>query len=391
MGNILGRAVIHETPDIAQGAVFNSTVTDTLSSGGEQKKIDAVPTLHAEAEKQEDIEQKLHQIDEEFSDFDKSVYEMSDEDIEYRTKELVGKLITAINQAQDEKYLIEKIRSALPNAYRVHGYSSLVDHLRRYKNRQGHYTSIDILVDKIETGISNSEPHHKKIGKIIGGMALESPLAQQHREKLKIQADAVKEVCEKVKSPHIIMVASGSARDLENIQQELIQSKANVTLIDMYNDALDVAVANLATFSKCVEDPDENPMTYPVDVESLFRTKSESSKRFRSHVFKQPADILVAGGLFDYFRDVSIRRFLETISHNESRIKEDGVVLFTNIADVDNPYLVWADVMGHWSLKSRSEENMKDLQAVLGFSKNSLELDPTGLTWIAKSINSNGK
>ena len=39
----------------------------------------------------------------------------------------------------------------------------------------------------------------------------------------------------------------------------------------------------------------------------------------------------------------------------------------------------------------RSEENMKDLQAVLGFSKNSLELDPTGLTWIAKSINSNGK
>ena len=123
----------------------------------------------------------------------------------------------------------------------------------------------------------------------------------------------------------------------------------------------------------------------------FFRKKRKKKKYFRSLFFKQPADILVAGGLFDYFRDVSIRRFLETISHNESRIKEDGVVLFTNIADVDNPYLVWADVMGHWSLKSRSEENMKDLQAVLGFSKNSLDLDLTGLTWIAKSINSNGK
>lgn len=338
--------------------------------------------------KEEQIEQLLTQVDAKFSELENLALELDDAQLEQKTEEAIIELIKVMNQAKAAGLSIEKIRALLPNAYRVHGYSSFIDNLRRHKKQQGHFSSIDILVDKIETGKPDIEPHLQKIGKIIGNLALECPLAQQHREKLKIQAETVKEVCEKVKSPNITMIASGSARDLEQIQQELIQSNAKITLVDIYPDALDAALDNLREFLEGVKEPEALLKTVPVDVLSLFRTGSESSKRFRKDVLAGNIDALVAGGLFDYFKEPTIRNLLKTLSAQEGIIKEGGIVLFTNLAaDVDDPWLVWADIIGHWHLRTRTKKAMEDLQEVLGFSKNSVELDPTGLTWIARSIN----
>jgi SAM-dependent methyltransferase len=200
---------------------------------------------------------------------------------------------------------------------------------------------------------------------IARNWALGCPIAQQHREKLRIQAELIEKVCNKHESPTIVSLACGSCRDLEPIQRLIKKSKAKLILIDFDNDAIAEALSRLEFIRDQIE-------AHQTDIRRLPKLSRDlGAKADNIH-------LIYAGGLFDYLKDGIIKILLLRLSE---LIRPEGQLFFTNV--VHNPYCSLIETIGNWKLIKRSEEDMKKILTYTQFERQDLKKDPTGLTWIA--------
>ncbi len=313
----------------------------------------------------------LTSIDEEFYEFEKNFKTFSSAEAYNKLVSLIHLLIYGVLKAEVRGWIREDIRALLSNTWRIHGYSSFVKHIQTWpRGYMADFEVINMIADRKE------EAPPETIGGLIGRYALNSPIAQQHREKLKIQTEAIKEVCKKISKPKILSLACGSSRDFEPVVYELKEAEAKILLVDFEPEALKESVRRLSEISGQIE-------TLLVDIrrlKSFFKGLSEKDGEFH---------LILAGGLFDYLSSGIVKMIIRNVFENF--LHRDGLFIFTNIAQ-ENPYRAWIETMGNWQLIERSQEDIKELLKSINLAEYQLTKEPTGLTWIVylvkKSIES---
>lgn len=308
----------------------------------------------------------LGNINEMFVQLEKDVatLSVSVNNLSMKVFSLISLLTNVIKTAEEDGWGTEDIRKALPDVWRIHRKSSFIRHIQDWpKGYPGDFEIIDILVDRIEQAPLNS------LGGVLGRCALSSDIAQQHREKLRLQTDLVVKVCRTFKKPIIVSMACGSSRDLEKCEYEIEASGAKIILIDFNQEALDASLRRLKNIKNQIQTIHTDIRILP----KLFSSLTEQNGKFH---------LIYAGGLTDYLSKKIVQIILKRLS--KQFILKEGILMFTNIAK-GNPYRPWIETMGNWRLIERTREEMTELLALTNFKKQSLELDSTGLTWIAKA------
>ncbi|MFH1509906.1 MAG: hypothetical protein ABID67_02050 [Candidatus Nealsonbacteria bacterium] len=278
-------------------------------------------------------------------------------------KKLIPSLISIIKRAIEENWGKEEIRAKLRDTWRIHGESSFIKHLQEWPyGFMGDFVAINNIVDKKELS-------EHPLGSILGEYALESPIAQQHREKIRIQAALIETICQKREEAIIVSAAAGASRDIELVQDIIKKTGAKIYLIDSDQNALIDSIARLEKIKNQIETRTVNVFTLPKFLKSLVENG-------------QNPDLVFAGGLLDYLNNKLATQFVRMVW---DQLKgQDSLFMFTNIAE-GNPFRPWIETMANWKLIERSEKEMRELSNLGNSKHQSLEKDPTGLTWIVKA------
>jgi extracellular factor (EF) 3-hydroxypalmitic acid methyl ester biosynthesis protein len=196
--------------------------------------------------------------------------------------------------------------------------------------------------------------------------ALGCAVSQQHRLKVRKQADVIARVAFEREQARILVLACGSAPDLRSLLPQLGRTSASFVLADMDSEALALSRRHLEPFVRSIQYVQANVVT---GIDQL--------RRFG------PFDLVVAGGLFDYLPDRAATILLRRVFGR--LLAADGGMLFTNIA-AGNPYRCWIEYMGAWTLIERTDDQIHALLDAAGLAHVPARLsrDATGLALLVE-------
>ena len=176
--------------------------------------------------------------------------------------------------------------------------------------------------------------------------ALQSPLAQQHRNKVGLQARAILSTLAANPAARIASIGCGGCRDLSLIQDYVPASHG--TLRAGRRGRGCAGLRARATRSA------RRPL--PV-------RPGPRAARARQVRDAGPFDLVVAGGLFDYLPD---RWAVATLSRGRELLVPGGRMLLSNIAG-GNPFRPWIEYLADWWLIERDEADVLRLLGEAGF------------------------
>jgi extracellular factor (EF) 3-hydroxypalmitic acid methyl ester biosynthesis protein len=194
--------------------------------------------------------------------------------------------------------------------------------------------------------------------------ALQSPIAQQHRNKVILQARAILAAVLARPQARIASIGCGGCRDLSLIEEFIPDRRGHFVLVDTDPGALAFARRRLPRLApRCA-----------FVAGSVPRILSRA-------IAAGPFDLVVAGGLFDYLPD---RLAIATLRAVRRMLAPGGTLLFSNIA-AGNPFRPWIEYLGDWMLIERSEADVAQLvrQAELPIDRLRLRRDSTSLALMA--------
>lgn len=143
----------------------------------------------------------------------------------------------AVNDGMDRA----EIRSLLPNAWEAHRGSAFIRYIQDWpRGYRGDFEAINMIMDSAEWATETS------LSGALGRVVLESPIAQQHREKIRIQAGAIERMCRRFDGAKILSIACGPSRDLELVMSTIEETGARAFLIDSDSDAIEESKARLS-------------------------------------------------------------------------------------------------------------------------------------------------
>lgn len=132
----------------------------------------------------------------------------------------------------------------------------------------------------------------------IEQVALDSPIAEQHRSKVHLQAQAILGAAllhrERLGGARVLVLASGGAAHVRMVEPELAARGTHVVLVDQDADALALTGAQLPRLA--------------LRLTTVWRNAIRGLVAVCAH---GPFDIVVAGGLVDYLPDAMIVRVLQ--------------------------------------------------------------------------------
>ncbi len=247
----------------------------------------------------------------------------------------------------------------------VHARSPLVQRLQNWpRGYPGDFETVEWLCDA-----QNRAPA-ATIEWAIEQCALQSPIAQQHRNKVGIQARAMLAAVVANPNVSIASIGCGGCRDLSLVQEFIPRGHGRFVLVDSDPDALSFARTRLPRLTDRCE----------FVVGKVPRVLSRlGAKQF---------DLVVAGGLFDYLPD---RWAVATLRSVSRMLAPTGRMLFSNIA-AGNPFRPWLEYLGEWNLIMRERGDVERLLAASGFSHEDLRIfhDSTGLAIIVDAAPQRG-
>ncbi len=188
---------------------------------------------------------------------------------------------------------------------------------------------------------------------------LDSPICQQHRNKVAQQARLIRTVVNQQDDATILSIGCGTSEDLVQCLDVLQHKQCSVSLMDIDKDAL--------AFSACRLSAVAGQLTL---IEGNIYKKALS--------LRESYDLILIGGVFDYVSDKYIVSILKTLQH---RLKPGGKLFFTNISK-NNPFRIPMEYLSNWFLLERNTEEIKDLlQKSLAIPcEIYLSVDDSGLT-----------
>jgi extracellular factor (EF) 3-hydroxypalmitic acid methyl ester biosynthesis protein len=270
-------------------------------------------------------------------------------------------LCDAIGQCEAAGLTRAEILGRLEEARHVHGRSPFISHLQHWpRGYPGDFEAIErILSGRVEAPAGTLEHW-------LEYYALGCPVSQQHRLKVRKQADVIARVAFEREQARILVLACGSAPDLRSLCPQLARTSASFVLADMDPAALALSRRFLDPFVPRIQYVQANVVTGLDQLRGL-----------------GPFDLVVAGGLFDYLPDraatILLRRAFGRL------LGADGGMLFTNIA-TGNPYRCWIEYMGAWKLIERNEDQIHGLLDAAGLAHVPVRLsrDATGLALLVE-------
>lgn len=273
-------------------------------------------------------------------------------------------LIRQIAELESEGWSRDQIVERLQPARAVHAESPFIRRLQVWpRGYPGDFESVEYILRQ-----RNQAPRGR-LSFWLEQYALDSPIAQQHRNKVDLQARAILEavLCgPAVSGPRLLVLAAGGSPDLRQIQSLLAMRAFTAVLLDQDPDALSVSAQALPLIRDRLVLVNRNVVRGLPDV--------------RRH---GPFALVLAGGLFDYLPDRVATLVLREA--RERLLGPGGRFVFTNIA-APNPYRAWIEHLGDWRLIHRTEADLRTLCRQAGFCASSVSIgtDRTGLALIVE-------
>ena len=244
----------------------------------------------------------------------------------------------------------------------LHAQSPFVHRLQAWpRGYAGDFETIEYLCDA-----ENRAP----VGTVawaIEQYALQSPIAQQHRNKVGLQARAILSTLLAKRDARIASIGCGGCRDLSLVQHHIPRDAGMFVLVDSDAEALAFARQRLDRLSdRCQFVRGRVP-----------RVLTAPALRDASGQF----DLIVAGGLFDYLQDDWA---IATLRLARRMIAPNGRLILSNIA-AGNPFRAWLEYLAEWTLIERQPEDLGRLLAAADFPAEHLHIsrDSSGLALMA--------
>jgi extracellular factor (EF) 3-hydroxypalmitic acid methyl ester biosynthesis protein len=253
----------------------------------------------------------------------------------------------------------ERMRAYVEPLRTLHGGSPLVRRLQTWpRGYPGDFETVEWLCEGRNRADAATVPW------AIEQCAMQSPVAQQHRNKVGLQARAILSAILHSTDARIASIGCGGCRDLSLIQDYVPASRGRFVLLDADRDALAFARERLAPIAgRCEFVHGRVPRALP---------------KLRAH---GPFDLVVAGGLFDYLPDAWAIATLEGV---RGLLRPGGRVFLSNIAR-GNPFRTWMEYLADWRLIERTAEEMTRLLDASGFEAVRVSRDSTDLALLVSA------
>jgi hypothetical protein len=277
---------------------------------------------------------------------------------------LTHRLVVTIVRLAANGYPRQRLLDLVQRARAVHSESPFVRRLQEWpRGYAGDFETVEYLLQQRNRAAAGRFCH------FIEQYALDSPIAQQHRNKVDLQASEILSAVRRQNGsavPRILMLAAGGSPDLRQAESGLVQQPFEATLLDQDADALAFSASHL-----------------PAIRDRLSFVRANVIRGLPRAARRGPFDLVVAGGLFDYLPD---RVAIGVLRQSRNRLlRPGGQLLFTNISS-GNAYQPWIEYMADWFLIHRSAADVRSLCTAAGFpdSAIAIDVDRTGLTLIVK-------
>ncbi len=275
-----------------------------------------------------------------------------------KTATVVHKLLDAILIAEENSSK-EDIISRLHEVREIHRQSPFFVRTQDWpRGYAGDFETIEYIIN----GENKSAPY--SLGFYLESIILNSPIVQQHRNKVSHQARLILDKTLDLNNAKVLSIGCGGSADLRQIQNVLKRTDVQITLFDMDEGALACSKEKLEPIGeKC-----------NLIQGNLIRLVKKIDEKF---------DLIVIGGVFDYLTDKTIISVLKKI-YSEN-LSDGGEIFFTNIAR-GNPYRLWMEYCFNWELIERTREGLLDIhkESELADSDILITKEETGLTYLAK-------
>ena len=155
-------------------------------------------TLCKEERDEGEIVESLAKLDELFVSLESMFTKLSKQDVYLLTACLTYFSIGNFSIARERGWNADNIRTLIPNVWRIHRGSRFIKHMQDWpKGYPGDYQIVNMIVDR------NDETQEFNLSSVLGSLAINSVIAQQHREKINEQSEMIKNVCLDIDSPNI--------------------------------------------------------------------------------------------------------------------------------------------------------------------------------------------
>jgi extracellular factor (EF) 3-hydroxypalmitic acid methyl ester biosynthesis protein len=254
-------------------------------------------------------------------------------------------------------YTRQDILQALAPARMIHGKSPFIRRAQTWpRGYPGDFETIEYLLHPINRAAKGTLEY------FCEEYALNSPITQQHRNKVLHQAARILETFRTCHFPKVLSIACGSCPDIRLIASHLKGCQGQIVLIDMDAEALTFSKSELELLGDLCQ-------FIPGNIFNVIRRLGQGAYDL----------VLAGGGVCDYLSDKEVR-FLIDIAQRKL-LKPGGSIFLTNIA-TGNPYRPWMEYLADWFLIERSEEDILQICYSLGLQDEiiNIQRDGTGLT-----------
>jgi SAM-dependent methyltransferase len=254
----------------------------------------------------------------------------------------------------------DEIEEIIKPARDIHSRSVFVKRLQDWPRKYpGDFETIEYICNL------ENKSQYGKIEYYIEEYALNSAMAQQHRNKMQHQSEIILDTLLNGKGAQkILSVGCGGCRDMLKITKYISDVDFTLVLHDIDSDALELSRQRLQ------------------DIKAVVHTISGNFLQSLRKIEKLgPFDLILAGGFFDYLSDKHISFFLKRALNN--LMNQISTLFFTNIKK-ENPYKVWQEYLADWKLVYRSDDEILKLLNTSGFPDRTIKIekDETGLTFM---------
>jgi SAM-dependent methyltransferase len=282
-------------------------------------------------------------------------------DLLHRTVVAMHSFATAVTACEEAGATRLELLPVLDAVRTLHARSPFVHRLQAWpRGYPGDFETVEWLCDARNRAEIGSVPW------AVEQCALQSPLAQQHRNKVALQARAILSTVMATPDARIASIGCGGCRDLAQIQGYVAPGRGTFVLIDADADALAFARERLDRLDgRCRFVQGRVPRV-------LGQLRGEEG-----------FDLVVAGGLFDYLPH---RWAVATLTAVRDRLRPGGRVFLSNIA-AGNPFRPWIEYLADWWLIERQESDLLRLLDEAGFDAGGARIarDTTGLALLVEA------
>jgi hypothetical protein len=276
----------------------------------------------------------------------------------HRVISLIHDICDALSEAEEAGIDHAVLRDTVAGARAMHGQSPFLKRLQDWpRGYAGDFETIEWLW----RGENRASPG--SVGYAFEAYALSAAIAQQHRNKVTLQAASIRHAMRANPRSRVLSIGCGSCPDVRSVVDQAAPA-ARFTLCDSDPEALAYSRAALAPIR------DQCEFVHGLVPRVLRRVRRGG-----------PFSVILAGGLFDYLSDRFIVRTLHDAWHD--LLAPGGSIVFTNIGS-GNPFRVWMEYLANWRLLERSEQDVVRLCREADIPvEPALSRDGTGLAIIA--------